>query len=57
MATATQQANTVLEERNGAVLTLRMNRPDKLNALTQAATSILFVMRAIAVRQKKWKNC
>ena len=34
MATATQQANTILEERDGAVLTLRMNRPDKLNALT-----------------------
>jgi 2-(1,2-epoxy-1,2-dihydrophenyl)acetyl-CoA isomerase len=34
MATATQQANSILEERNGAVLTLRMNRPDKLNALT-----------------------
>ena len=32
---ATQQATRqlVLEERSGAVLTLRLNRPEKLNAL------------------------
>ena len=32
---ATQQAanSVVLEERSGAVLTLRLNRPEKLNAL------------------------
>ena len=33
MATATQKQNTIQEEKSGAVLTLRLNRPEKLNAL------------------------
>jgi 2-(1,2-epoxy-1,2-dihydrophenyl)acetyl-CoA isomerase len=38
MATVTQTATTqtILEERSGSVLTIRLNRPDKRNALTGA---------------------
>ena len=33
-ATGTQREPTILEERSGPVMTIRMNRPEKLNALT-----------------------
>jgi 2-(1,2-epoxy-1,2-dihydrophenyl)acetyl-CoA isomerase len=52
MATATQQASTILEERNGAVLTLRMNRPDKLNALTTPMCRALLHALLVAADDK-----
>jgi 2-(1,2-epoxy-1,2-dihydrophenyl)acetyl-CoA isomerase len=34
MATAAQKEETILEEKSGAVMTIRLNRPEKQNALT-----------------------
>lgn len=52
MATATPKQNTIQEEKSGAVLTLRLNRPDKLNALTAPMCRMLLHSLLVAADDK-----
>jgi 2-(1,2-epoxy-1,2-dihydrophenyl)acetyl-CoA isomerase len=52
MATAATQENAIQEEKNGAVLTLRLNRPDKLNALTTPMCRALLHSLLVAADDK-----
>ena len=49
MAIAAQKQETIIEEKSGAVLTLRLNRPEKLNALaTPMCRSLLHALLVAA---------
>lgn len=52
MATPAAQENVIQEEKNGAVLTLRLNRPDKLNALTTPMCRTLLHSLLVAADDK-----
>src|SRR5215469_12610852 len=52
MATSAPQESVIQEEKTGAVLTLRLNRPDKLNALTTPMCRTLLHSLLVAADDK-----